>query len=397
MQGNDIFKLTDEFVASTYSRLSIPIVKGKGCILWDAEGNEYLDFISGLGVNNIGHSHPSVIEAIQKQAEELIHVSNIFYIPPQGRLAKEIVSRTFTGKVFFANSGAEANEAAIKLARKYGNNLRPGRIGIITAHNSFHGRTIATLTATAQEKYQKGFQPLLPGFSYVPYNDIFALESAIDENTCAIMVEPIQGEGGVNVPSPEYLPALRKLCDDRGILLILDEVQTGIGRTGKFFNFQYYDIEPDIITMAKALGGGLPIGAMLAKRGIIEAFDPGSHASTFGGNYLVCASALAVLEVIEREYLLQNCQAMSKILFSELLALKKDCPIIKQVRGKGLMIGIELHCEGKQIVRDCLEDGLIINCTMDNVLRLLPPLIITPKEIDRAMSILSKTVKDYNV
>jgi predicted acetylornithine/succinylornithine family transaminase len=395
MNNADILNVTAEYVAPTYSRFNIPMVRGKGCLLWDAEGKEYLDFISGLGVNNIGHSHPHFINAIKRQAEELIHVSNIFHIPQQAQLAKEIVSRTFPGKVFFANSGAEANEAAIKLVRKYSQTSKTGCIEIITAYNSFHGRTLATLTATAQEKYQKGFHPLLPGFIYVPYNDLSAMEAAITDNTAAIMVEPIQGEGGVNVPSPEYLPGLRELCNRKGILLVLDEVQTGIGRTGKLFNFQYYDIEPDIVTMAKSLGGGVPIGAMLAGNRIIDAFLPGSHASTFGGNYLASSAGLAVLEVIDKEGILDNCQRMSKILFKNLIEISKDCGFIKEVRGKGLMVGIELHCEGKKIVKSCLEKGLIINCTMDSVLRLLPPLIVTQKELDRGLDIFFKTIKDF--
>jgi predicted acetylornithine/succinylornithine family transaminase len=395
MNNEDILHLTAEYIAPTYNRFDIPMVRGKGCLLWDAEGNEYLDFISGLGVNNIGHSHPHLINAIKRQAEELIHVSNLFHIPQQAQLAKEIVSRTFPGKVFFANSGAEANEAAIKLVRKYGQSSKPGCIEIITAYDSFHGRTFATLTATAQAKYQKGFHPLLPGFIYVPYNDLSAMEAAITDNTAAIMVEPIQGEGGVNVPSPEYLPGLRDLCDRKGILLILDEVQTGIGRTGKLFNFQFYDIEPNIITMAKSLGGGIPIGAMLAKNEIIETFLPGSHASTFGGNYLACSAGLAVLEVIDKEGILENCQRMSSILFKDLKEIARDRGFIKEIRGKGLMVGIELYCEGKEIVKRCLEKGLIINCTMDRVLRLLPPLIITQEEVDRALDIFSKTIKDF--
>jgi len=394
MKNQEIIDMTSEFVAPTYSRFGIPMVRGKGCQLWDAEGNEYLDFISGLGVINIGHSHPRLVDAVQRQAEALIHVSNLFHIPQQAQLAKEIVSRTFPAKVFFANSGAEANEAAIKLARKYGQHVKPGRVEIITAHNAFHGRTLATLTATAQEKYQKGFHPLLPGFLYVPYNDLSAMETAVTDNTCAIMVEPIQGEGGVNVPGDDYLPGLRDLCDQKGILLILDEVQTGIGRTGKLFNYQYYDLEPDILTMAKSLGGGVPIGAMLAKNEVADVFLPGSHASTFGGNYLACSAGLAVLEVIHQEGMLENCQRMSRILFKALSDFSEHCELIKEIRGKGLMVGIELYSEGKQIVNRCLEQGLIINCTMEKVLRFLPPLIITQRDLDRGLDIFFKTIKD---
>ncbi|MGA1796857.1 MAG: aspartate aminotransferase family protein [bacterium] len=394
MNTDEILRLTAEYVAPTYSRFHIPMVRGRGCLVWDADGKEYLDFISGIGVINIGHCHPSLVNAITKQAGTLIHVSNLFHIPQQAELAKRIVSLTFPGKVFFANSGAEANEAAIKLARKYGQASKPGRVEIITACNSFHGRTMATLSATAQEKYHTGFHPLMPGFHYVPYDDLDAVDKAVTENTCAVMVEPIQGEGGVNVPSPDYLPGLRKLCDQRHILLILDEVQTGMGRTGKLFNFQYHDMKPDILTMAKSLGGGVPIGAMLAANQIVEAFPPGSHASTFGGNYLACAAGLAVLEIIEREGLLENCRRMSTILFTHLTDHARDFGIIKEIRGKGLMVGMELECSGKGIVEQCLERGLIINCTMDRVLRLLPPLVVTEELIERAMDILFSAIKD---
>jgi len=394
MNSKEICRLTATYVAPTYNRFCIPMVRGRGCLVWDADGKEYLDFISGIGVINIGHCHPTLVNAITTQAGELIHVSNLFHIPQQAELARRIVSRTFPGKVFFANSGAEANEAAIKLSRKYGQASKPGRVEIITAYQSFHGRTMATLSATAQEKYHTGFHPLMPGFCYVPYNDLDAVRDAVTENTCAVIVEPIQGEGGVNVPSPGYLPGLRKLCDQLGILLILDEVQTGIGRTGKLFNYQYHDMQPDIITMAKSLGGGVPIGAMLAGNEIVETFLPGSHASTFGGNYLACAAGLAVLDVIEQEGLLENCQRMSTLLFRYLMDHAGECGIIKEVRGKGLMVGMELDCNGKGIVDQCLEKGLIINCTMDRVLRLLPPLVVTEGLIERAMEILFSAIKD---
>ena len=288
MDIEHIKQLSDKYIAPTYTRQSICFIKGNGCYLWDAFGKKYLDFLSGIAVNSLGYSHPVLVNAICEQAREIIHISNLYYILPQVELAKALIDESFTGKVFFSNSGAEANEAAIKLARLYGHQNTKKRYKIITTNNSFHGRTLATLTATGQDKFHKGFEPLVPGFIYVPYNNIAALESALDDEVCAIMLEPIQGEGGIVVPDPDYLPSLRELCNKNNILLILDEIQTGMGRTGKFFNYQYYSFTPDIITVAKSLGGGVPIGAMIASDEVIDVFSAGKHASTFGGNYLAC-------------------------------------------------------------------------------------------------------------
>jgi predicted acetylornithine/succinylornithine family transaminase len=321
--------------------------------------------------------------AFQKQAQRLVHVSNLYHTEPQVKLAKKLVEHSFADQVFFCNSGAEANEAAIKLARRYGKEKREGRYEILTATQSFHGRTLATITATGQEKFWKGFDPLVPGFSHVPYNDVSAVEKAITPKTIAVMVEPVQGEGGVNVPSRSYLKGLREVCDAHQILLILDEVQTGIGRTGTLFAYEQFDIEPDIMTLAKALANGLPIGAMLAKKSVSEVFVPGTHASTFGGNPLVCSAALATLEtLLEDGIILENCQRMGLILLDGLKEIQRGFPgIVKEVRGLGLMIGMELFGEGAAIVQDCIQAGVLVNCTMDKVLRFLPPLIVNEEEV----------------
>ena len=307
----EVISLARQYLISSYNRLAVVFEKGQGCRLWDTEGKEYLDFLSGLGVNSLGYSYPSVVKAIKEQAEKLLHVSNLFYIAQQARLAELIVRQTFSGKMFFCNSGAEANEAAIKLARLYAKKKRNIQQGeIITAYRSFHGRTMATLTATGQEKIQKGFEPLLSGFTYVPFNDLQAVMDAATDATIAVMVEPIQGEGGVQVGTLEYLSGLREFCTQRGILLIMDEVQTGIGRTGRFFCHQYAGIKPDIVSMAKALGGGVPIGAILAIDEVAEAFVPGSHATTFGGNPLSCAAGIATVEAMIQDGVLENCRKM---------------------------------------------------------------------------------------
>ena len=390
MTPNEIFEESKKYIMNTYKRLPLFIVKGRGNRVHDAEGKEYLDFVSGLAVNNLGHCNPRVTVAFQKQAQRLVHTSNLFYTEPQVRLAKLLVENTFADKVFFCNSGAEANEAAIKLVRKYSKEKGNGRYEIITAFNSFHGRTLATLTATAQEKFHKGFDPLVPGFSYIPYNDIEAVEKAITDKTAAIMVEPIQGEGGVNIPDKDYLRRLREICDSHGILLVLDEVQTGIGRTGRLFAYQHSGIEPDIMTLAKGLGGGLPIGAMLAKDYVAEAFTPGSHASTFGGTPLVCSGAIEVLKIItEDENILDNCRRIGGYLLNELNDLRlKYSHLIKDVRGKGLLTGMELNINGEEIVLECLKRGVIINCTMERVLRFLPPLDVSQVDIDALMDTL---------
>jgi len=376
---------------NTYSRYPVVLRKGRGMKVWSSEGKEYLDFVGGVAVNILGHCHPRVVVSIQKQAQRLIHVSNYFYIEPQIKLAKLLVENSFADKVFFCNSGAEAIEAAVKLARKYAKeNNNPELFEIITAKNSFHGRTYAALTATAQEKFHKGFEPLVPGFHYVPFNDIRALKKAVTERTCAILLEPIQGEGGVKLPDQNYLKEVRDLCDKLDILFILDEVQTGMGRTGKLFAYEHYGITPDIMTVAKGLGGGVPIGAMLATDKVASAFKPGNHASTFGGNPLVCAAAVATIEtLLEDGFVLDQCNRMGEYFMEKLEQLKEKFPdLIKEIRGKGLLLGMELTREGDGIVKACLDKGILINCTSGNVLRFIPPLIVQRKDIDQLVDVL---------
>jgi predicted acetylornithine/succinylornithine family transaminase len=359
--------------------------------VWDSDGKEYLDFVSGIAVLNVGHLHPHVIEAIQKQSKQLMHVSNLFYTEPQMRLAELLVSHSFADKVFFCNSGAEANEAAIKLTRKVFNDRgEKKRYDIITMEQSFHGRTMAALSATEQKKFHCGFEPLLTGFTYVPFNNPQAVEDAITDTTCAVMVEPIQGEGGVNCPAPDYLKQVREICDRHGMLLIFDEVQVGMGRTGKLFAYEHYGVEPDIMTLAKALAGGMPIGAMLAKEDSASSFSPGTHASTFGGNPLATAAGVATLEVLLEDSFLDKCRKRGEYFYARLAALKEKYPSIVQVKGKGLILGIELSGEGKAIAQECMERGVLINCTMGNILRFLPPLIITEKEIDALIHLLDE-------
>ncbi len=399
MSELEIFEESKKYIMNTYKRLPLFIVKGRGNRIYDSEGREYLDFINGLAVNNLGHCNPRITVAFQKQAQRLVHTSNLFYTEPQVRLARLLVENSFADKVFFCNSGAEANEAAIKLIRKYFKEKGEGRYEIITAYNSFHGRTMATITATGQERFHKGYEPLLPGFTYVPYNDITSMEKAITDKTAAVMVEPIQGEGGVNIPDKNYLNQLRRICDSNGILLVLDEVQTGIGRTGKLFAYQHSDIKPDIMTLAKGLGNGLPIGAMLAVDEVAQAFTPGSHASTFGGTPLVCSAAIEVLKTLtEDEIILDNCVRMGKYIMEELRELREKYPhIIKDVRGKGLMIGMELNIKGEDVVRECIKKGVVINCTMERVLRFLPSLDIDRLDIDTLINTLSEVFSKIEI
>jgi acetylornithine/N-succinyldiaminopimelate aminotransferase len=389
-------KLIDEsslYIMNTYNRFPIVLRKGRGMKVWSTDGKEYLDFVGGVAVNILGHCHPRVVVALQKQAQRLLHVSNYYHIRPQIKLAKLLVQHTFADKVFFCNSGAEANEAAIKLARKYAKeNVNPDRFEIITAENSFHGRTLAALTATGQEKFKKGFEPLVPGFKHVPFNDISAIKKAITKITCAIMLEPIQGEGGVLVPAPDYLKKVRTLCDENNLLLILDEVQTGMGRTGKFFAYEHFGITPHIMTIAKGLGGGVPIGAMLATEKVASAFQPGTHASTFGGNPIVCAAAVATIEtVLEDGFILDQCNRMSEYMKERLENLREKFPtLITDIRGLGLLIGMELTRDCDPIVKACLEMGVLINCTAEKVLRFIPPLIVQKKDIDQLINVLGK-------
>jgi len=391
MNTKEIISQYDKYVMATYSRIPIVIVKGKGLKVWDLDGNEYLDFFPGWAVTGLGHCHPKVVNAVRNYLKKIIHVSNNYYNMLQAKLARKIIENSFEGKVFFCNSGAEANEGAIKLARAYGN-ARGGRYEIITMENSFHGRTLAAITATAQSKYQKGFEPLPLGFKYADFNDLKAIEAAITDKTAAIMLEPIQGEGGVNVADESYIKALRDICDKKDLVLIFDEVQTGMGRTGKMFCFEHYGIIPDVMTLAKALGGGLPIGAMAAAKKFADVLKPGMHASTFGGSPIACSAALAVFEAIQKEGLLSNTVKMGEYLAGKLGELKNKKSIIKEIRGKGLMLGVELTIPGKEIVEKCFKEGLLINCTHDKVLRIMPGMIVTKKQIDKAIEILDKVI-----
>lgn len=385
MTTQETLELFNKYVISNYKRLPRVIVRGEGCWLYDADGNKILDMFPGWAVSGIGHCHPKVVEAIRKQAAELLHIDNTFYSEPQGKLAQLLSERAFGGKCFFCNSGAEANEAALKLARLH---TPAEKYKFITFEGSFHGRTFATVTATAQPKHHEGLLPLLPGFIYVPFNDIVALEAAFSGEVAAVLVEPIQGEGGINVAAGEFLQTIRQLCDEKNAVMILDEVQTGIGRTGRWFAYQHFDVEPDIITMAKALGGGVAIGAMMAKEEIAASLSPGKHASTFGGNCLACAAGIAVIEAIEENNLLQNAAEVGEYAQGRLLQLKDKHSIIDSVRGIGLMIGVQLTRTGKEIVDKCLQKGLRINCTNETVLRFMPPMIVTKDQIDQAIDIL---------
>ena len=392
MNNLEIAALTDKYVARTYARIPIALVKGKGTRVWDADGKEYLDFLAGIAVNNLGHCHPAILRAIREQSKKLLHVSNLYHILPQSELARELCHHSFAERVFFCNSGAEANEAAIKLVRRYGLEKLGGRYEILSTHNSFHGRTLATLTATGQEKIRAGYDPLPSGFRQVPYNNLAAIEEAIDEKkTAAVLVEPIQAEGGVNVPDEAYMRGLRELCDQRSLLLIFDEVQTGMGRTGTLFGYEHFAIKPDIMTLAKALGGGLPLGAMLAREEIATSFGPGSHASTFGGNPVACSAGLVVMQTL-LDSALENCLQMGKYFFRGLEALQERFSFIREVRGKGLMIGMELEIEGSKIADSCMQEGLLLNCTVYKVLRFVPPLTIKKNEIDRGLDILEKVL-----
>ena len=381
----------DQVIAKTYNRFPIVLTKGQGCRLWDAEGREYIDFVSGIAVCNLGHAHPKVSEALSKQADVLLHVSNLYYTEPQTELAYRLTQNSFADRVFFCNSGAEANEAAIKLARKYVKDKgEKERYRIITMEKSFHGRTMATLSATGQDKIKKGFEPVLEGFDHIPFNDIEALRKSIGPSTCAVLLEPIQGEGGVRCPDPDYLKAVRRLCDETGILLIFDEIQTGMGRTGKLFAYEHFGIEPDIMTLAKALANGLPIGAMLAREDVAESFGPGAHASTFGGTPIVTAASIQVVKVLLEENIIGHCVEMGAYFKEKLSGLKAGHESIVDVRGMGLLLGMKLKIEGDAIVNSCMEKGFLINCIQGNILRFIPPLLIEKEEIDAIIEFLDE-------
>lgn len=386
MNTQTVAELSEKYLMSTYKRAPIAFASGQGASLVDVEGKTYLDFVAGIAVSILGHNHPELVSAIAQQASRVIHTSNLYLISEQAKLGQWLVEHSACDRAFFCNSGAEANEAAIKLARKYG--AQGGRFEIIVADRSFHGRTLAALAATAQPKYHKGFEPLPPGFVTVSWDDLAALESAITPSTCAIMLEPIQGEGGLRFPSPGYLEGVRRLCDQRGLVLILDEIQTGMGRTGRLFAYEQFGIEPDVVTLAKGLGGGVPIGAVLAKARIAEAFQPGDHGSTFGGNFLASAAALAVVTTIERERLPEHAARIGAYLIDRLRSLSRSHPVITEVRGLGLMVAVELSIDAAQVVDACRERGLLVNAVQPTTLRLVPPLIITRGDVDEAVRIL---------
>jgi acetylornithine/N-succinyldiaminopimelate aminotransferase len=378
------------YVIANYARFPVCLVRGEGSSVWDDEGNRYLDFFPGWGCDLLGHCPPRVVRAVQEQVAQLIHVPNTWYTEPQGRLAQALSERTgWDGQCFFCNSGTEANEAAIKIARLHG---KPGRYKIVSTLNSFHGRTLGALSATGQPKYHQGLEPLLPGFSYAPYGDLDAVAKLIDSETCAILVEPIQGEGGINLPPPGYLQGLRELCDRHNLLLIFDEVQAGMGRTGRWFAHQHWQARPDVMTLAKALAGGVAAGGLIATPEAAEKLRPGTHAATFGGNPLACAAALATIETIEAEGLLQRAEDLGAYFQQRFETLRQRCPLIQEVRVKGAMIGIELSVDGAPVVKACLERRLLINCTHTTVLRLLPALTLTDTERDEGCAILEEVL-----
>ncbi len=389
----EIIAKGEAHVMKTYNRYPLVFDRGDGVYLWDADGNKYLDFVAGIAVNSLGSNHPKLVRTIARQAGLLLHCSNLYYNEPQVNLAAALTEHSPFDRVFFCNSGAEANEAALKLCRKYA--AMTGKKGrkIITAEHSFHGRTYGAVTATGQAKYQKGLDPLLPDFAYVPYNDVAALEAAVDEDTCGVLLEVIQGEGGVHPATVEYLQKARELCDKVGALLVFDEVQTGVGRTGTLFAFQGWGVTPDAATLAKGLAGGVPIGALLATQKAAEAFQPGDHASTFGGNPLATAAGCVVLEELFDGGLLENVQIVGEHLRQGLLALQQKFPVILEVRGKGLMQGMELSIPAAQVVKGAMERGLLLVGAGDKVVRFVPPLVLTAEQADEGLAILRDTLK----
>ena len=391
LSTRETIEMFDKYVVANYGRLPVVLVRGEGSYVWDADGKRYLDLFSGWAVTSLGHCHPKLVTAIREQAGRLIYMANHLYTQPQGRLAQLLSEQSFGGKCFFCNSGAESVEAALKLARLH---TPKQKYKILTFEDSFHGRTFGAISATAQSKYHQGFQPLLAGFEYLPLNDLDAVRAAADDETCGILVEPIQGEGGVNVCSDEFLRGLRELCDERGMVLMFDEVQTGVGRTGKMFAYQHTGVVPDVMCLAKHLGGGVPIGAIVAKPEVAASMKPGTHASTFGGNCIAAAAGCAVVETILEDHLLDNANEVGRYAVTRLRELQKTQSRIKEVRGLGLMIGIELTHSGADIFKKCLAKGLLTNCTHDTVLRFMPPLTVSREEIDEGLAIMAEALEE---
>ncbi|GBD25977.1 Acetylornithine aminotransferase [bacterium HR30] len=392
MTSLEIIARNERFLFPVYPRAPLALVRGEGCRVWDADGKEYLDFFSSTVVTNLGHAHPQVTAAIVEQAKKIVHVSNLHHSAPQGELAELLCTHSFASRVFLCNSGAEANEAAIKLARRYGSEQLGGRFEILTMLGSFHGRTLATLTATGQEKVRQGFQPLPEGFRYVPFNDLAAVEAAYSPRTVAVMLELVQAEGGVVPVDPDYLRQLRSWCSEKGLLLIFDEVQTAMGRLGKLFGYELFGVEPDIATLAKGLANGVPIGAMLARAEVAECFRVGAHGSTFGGNPLACAAAVATVRTLLDSDVLENCRQQGSYLKGRLTECATRYRRIREVRGHGLLIGVELDGPAAPVVDACRERGLIVNATAERVIRLAPPLIVSREEVDAAVEILDEVL-----
>jgi len=381
----------ERFMFQTYRRAPLTLVRGDGCRVWDEQDKEYLDFVGGIAVCALGHSSPVISAAICEQSKKLVHVSNLYYTQPQTELAQLLIENSFAERVFFSNSGAEANEAAIKLARRYSkDHYGSNRHVILTMENSFHGRTMATLSATGQERIRKGFEPLLEGFRYVPFNDLQALKASVDESVCAVLVEPIQGEGGIVVPDSGYLRGVRQICDAHNLLLIVDEIQVGMGRTGKLFAYQHFGITPDIMTLAKALGNGLPIGAMLAKEDLKDSLGAGTHATTFGGSPLIASGALALVKSLLNDGWIEHARDMGNYFKKGLLDLQRKYSRIQDVRGLGLILGLLVEREGSEIVNACMDKGFLINCIQERILRFVPPLIVSENEIDRLINCLDE-------
>lgn len=396
MDAKTIIDQTEKYYLPVFGRYQLALTHGKGCKLYDADGNEYLDFLAGIAVNSLGHAHPALVKAINEQAAKLMHCSNIYYTDIQAKAVKEIIETTGFDRVFLANSGAEANEGAIKLARKYGHQKNEGKYRIITAVHSFHGRTMMTVTATGQPKYQQGYEPLPAGFDYVPYGDLEALREAMDEDVCCVLLEPIQGEGGVHVPSDTYLHEARLLCDKYDALLVFDEIQTGVARTGKWFAYMHSGVKPDIMTFAKGIGGGFPVGGFVVTERLAHVFKPGDHGGTFGGNALACAAIYATLTTIKNENILEQTAEKGAYFKKKLEFLMAKYPDkVIEIRGCGLILGMGLAKDGKEVVEACLKRQVIVNCTAGNVIRLVPPLIVTKKEIDQAVAALDAALAEF--